>query len=85
MLAIQQQKLVKHSLKFFAVFALIFLATNYAESVSLSVVVGGVILGCFWAICLPFLWKRNMELAHSFLTIGLAVLVSTKEDRKSVV
>ena len=79
MLAIQQQKLVKHSLKFFTVFALIFLATTYAERVKLSVFVGGLILGCLWAICLPILWKRNMELAHSFLTVGLAVLISTRD------
>jgi len=78
MLALQQQKLVKYSLKFFVGFALIAGATSYVENISLVVLLGGLVLGCFWAVCLPLLWKRNMEIAHTFLTVGLAVFIGTK-------
>lgn len=79
-LAIEQQKVIRHSLKLFFAFSVAFLASVTIKGVEAAGIVFGLVLGFIWALCLPMVWKKDLQLLSTLLTVGVGVTVTLQAN-----
>ena len=75
-LAIQNIKLIEHSNILALIGAISFLLNISLSSFYLSALIFGVLIGIFLGLCLPWLWKKDLNLANSFVSIIAVVTAS---------